>query len=124
MLTKKKRDSKPKTKLVAKSVPALRMLYATQFDHTIHTLMRVLSPRSRSMMCRRFGLFGLEPHTLDAIGQQEGLTRIRVLMVWSNWVAKSIRNAGTGFATSLLLGLLSLFCFVNMVETPFPNLCN
>lgn len=81
MLTKQKRDSKPKTKLVAKSVPALRMLYATQFDHTIHTLMRVLSPRSRSMMCRRFGLFGLEPHTLDAIGQQEGLTRERIRQI-------------------------------------------
>ena len=81
MLTKQKRDSKPKSKLVAKPVPALRMLFATQFDHTINTLMRVLSPRSRSMMCRRFGLFGLEPHTLDAIGQQEGLTRERIRQI-------------------------------------------
>lgn len=81
MLVKQKNKSKSLNKKAAKPVTALRMITATQFDHTIHLLMHGLSPRSRSVMARRFGLFGAVPHTLDAIGQQEGLTRERIRQI-------------------------------------------
>jgi hypothetical protein len=81
MLVKQRNARKSNLRKSLKPATALRMVYATQFDHTIHLLMHVLSPRSRSVIARRFGLFGAEPHTLDAIGQQEGLTRERIRQI-------------------------------------------
>ena len=51
---------------------------ATPFDHAIRRVLATLAPRSRSVIERRFGLLGETPHTLDAIGQQEQITRERV----------------------------------------------
>lgn len=81
MFTKQKKVSKPQSQAASKPKKAVRVVTATQFDHTIHKLMRALKPRSRSVMARRFGLFGAEPHTLHAIGQQEGLTRERIRQI-------------------------------------------
>lgn len=62
------------------------------FDQAIKKVLDILPERTRSVVERRYGLFGGSPMTLEAIGKQEGITRERVRQI-ENDALKRIREA-------------------------------
>lgn len=49
----------------------------------IHTSLAKLNERERELICKRFGLNGFEPTTLEAIGKEWGISRERVRQLLS-----------------------------------------
>lgn len=62
------------------------------FDNAIKKVLEALPDRTRSVIERRYGLFGGNPMTLEAIGKQEGITRERVRQI-ENDALRRIREA-------------------------------
>jgi len=62
------------------------------FDSAIKKVLTALPDRTRSVIERRYGLFGGSPMTLEAIGREEGITRERVRQI-ENDALRRIREA-------------------------------
>ncbi|MDD5435032.1 MAG: sigma-70 family RNA polymerase sigma factor [Nitrospira sp.] len=56
--------------------------------HEIDTWLDRLKPKERDVICKRFGLLGQEPMTLEEIGQEFGLTRERIRQIEATSLGK------------------------------------
>ncbi len=52
-----------------------------QFGSQLDAWLDELAPRPREILCRRFGLRGYEPHTLEEVGREINLARERVRQI-------------------------------------------
>lgn len=71
----------------------MKQQFASQLDDWLDAL----APRSREVVCRRFGLRGFEPHTLEEVGREIDLARERVRQIQLQALAELrtfIANAG------------------------------
>ncbi len=56
--------------------------------HEIDTWLDMLKPKERDVICKRFGLLGQEPMTLEEIGQEFSLTRERIRQIEATSLGK------------------------------------
>lgn len=63
-------------------------------ERLVTELLETLSPREKTILIHRFGLFGEEPKTLNEVGQIVGISRERVRQI-ENRLLKKLRKVAT-----------------------------